>query len=948
MKNRSLLFGFFALTFGACMFMLTTSGSYRNLSGQSDTEIFSDGIKAGWSYMAQLRGNQVTGQVNPADVINARNQAKELKSSGAIGLNWTSMGPDNIAGRTRAIIIDNRDNTAKTIIAGSVSGGLWKSTTGGLTWNQVQTGNNVLNVSCMTQAPGGDIYVGTGETFSSERLNLFSGFIGQGIYKSTDGNTFTKLASTNPGSVNNPSADWAFVNKIAAGNNGVVLAATNNGLRFSSDGGQNWVFAKSGSQNLSGNSTEVKIGPDGAIAASVDNLLYISSNGTSDGFVLRSTGAGQDSLPNEAIGRIEVAFAPSDASTIYAMMVSDGSVSGNLRGQLRGIFVSRDKGETWKIVGPGGSVLFNVFGNSTTGINYGEYAGCIVVSPANPDKIFIGGVTVWEGTKIQETGFYQWQERRNTSFVGILIHSIAINPNNTQNIYFSNDLGVGVTSNNFESVQSLNRNYKTSMFYTVAYDDMGRTLGGTQGNGVLYLDRKGNTVENATQILGNFVGGTVDMSMINPAAVFYSSTGGLLVRSNDYGVSEANSFLYGAEVANQNSGNFITPFKLWESFNNVYSRDSVTFKATKNHNAGDVVIARSKNNQFPFKYTLPVGLNNGDTLQVKDVVSSLMFIGTSNAVYMSRNILNFSSLPSWDRIANITGVPSSLAFSSDANYVYVGTTDGKLYRIANVALAYDSIRADVRSSGCIINTSIVKDFGQRYVTSIAVDPKNDNHVIVTLGNYGNSEFVFRSTNALSSDPEFNPIQGNLPAMPVYSVIIEMNNTSRVILGTELGVYSTESLSASPTWSAENTGLGTIPVMMVRQQTISRPWIENYTGVNNFGAIYIATHGNGIFENRLFVGIDGPDFEDSPISKTLKVYPNPVQSEVNFSLSLSKNENIQIEIFNLRGTLVKSLETFVLRGDQNISVSADGLSNGTYLLKVTSDTGVRVAKFVTAR
>lgn len=946
MKNRSLLFGLLVLTFCACVFVLTTSGTFRNFPGQSEPGSLSDDLKAGWSYMAQLRGNQATGQVNPADVIKARNQAKELKSSAAIGLNWTSMGPDNVSGRTRAIIIDNRDNTGKTIITGSVSGGLWKSTTGGLTWNQIQTGGNILNVSCIAQAQVGDIYVGTGETFSSERLNLFSGFIGQGIYKSTDGNTFTKLASTNPSASNNPSADWAFVNKIAAGNNGVVLAATNNGLRFSSDGGQNWVFAKTGTQNLSGNSTEVKIGPDGTIAASVDNLLYISANGTSDGFVLRSTGAGQDSLPSEGIGRIEVAFAPSEASTIYALMVSDGSVTGTYRGQLRGIFVSHDKGSTWKVVGPGGSVLFNVFGNSTTGINYGQYAGCIVVNPVNPNKIYVGGVTVWEGTRIQETGFYQWQERSN--FEGLYYHSIAINPNNTQNIYFSTDMGVGVTSDNFESGQSLNRNYKTSMFYTVAFDDRGRTLGGTQGSGVVYIDGQGNTPENASRLSGNFIGGTVDMSMVNPAAVFYSSTGGQLSRSNDYGESEANSFLYGTEVTNLNAANFITPFKLWESFNNVNSRDSVTFKATKNHNAGDVVIAHSKNHQFPFKYTLPVNLNNGDTLKVKDIVSSLMFVGTTNAVYMSRNILNFSTLPSWDRIANITGVPSAIAFSSDANYVYVGTTDGKLVRIANVALAYDSVRADVRSTGCIINNSVVKDFGLRYVTSIAVDPHNDNHVIVTLGNYGNTEYVFRSTNALSQNPDFNPVQGNLPKMPVYSAIIEMNNSNRVILGTEMGVYSTESLSASPSWSAENTGLGTIPVMSVRQQTTSRPWIENFTGVNNFGAIYIATHGNGIFENRLFVGIDGPDINEPTISKTLKVYPNPVQSEVNFSLSFLKNEHIKIEIFNLNGTLVKSLETGVLRGDRNISVSADGLSNGTYILKITSETGIHVGKFVVTR
>jgi hypothetical protein len=218
-----------------------------------------------------------------------------------------------------------------------------------------------------------------------------------------------------------------------------------------------------------------------------------------------------------------------------------------------------------------------------------------------------------------------------------------------------------------------------------------------------------------------------------------------------------------------------------------------------------------------------------------------------------------------------------------------------------------------------------------------------------LGNYGNSEYVFRSTNALSQFPDFNPIQGNLPAMPVYSAIIEMSNSNRVILGTELGIYTTEVLSANPSWTAENTGLGAIPVMMVRQQTTSRPWIEEYTGVNNFGAIYIASHGNGIFENRLFVGIDEPSNQDLPSSKTLNVYPNPVQTDVNLSITLAQSEQVRVDIYSLKGTLVKSVEMGVLaRGEQKISVSADGMVNGTYILKVTSGAKSQVAKFVIAR
>lgn len=949
MKNRRLLFGFLALIFGVGTIFLTTSGTFRQMVSSVVTGDFTGGQENGRDYLSQIRNNQITGKIDPADVIKARNQASGMRNSRAIGLNWSSMGPDNFAGRTRAIIIDNRDNTGRTILSGSVSGGLWKSTTGGLTWNQLETGGVILNVSCIDQAPGGEIYVGTGETFSSERLNMFSGFIGQGIYKSTDGTNFTRLASTDPGGSNNQEAEWAFVNKVAAGANNRVVAATAKGLKYSSDGGETWKIAKDNNgQKLDGFACEVKMASDGAIAAVVDEMLYVSENGAYDNFVLRSTGSEPDGLPNTAIQHIEVAFAPSHENTLYAVLVSDGSLVLTLPGQLKGVYVSKDKGKTWRIVGPGASTIFNVFGNAANTAHYGDYAASITVHPTNPDLIYLGGVNIWEGKKILETGFYEWNQI-TAGQAGIYFHQIAVNKNNGQNIYAASDRGIYSTENNFLTSKSLNKNYRTSMFYTVGFDDKGRAIGGTQGNGVVFLDRKGNTPETGNVILPTFVGGSVEFSMINPEAVFYSSTGGNLVRSNDLGVSPANEFIYGKEITNNNTGVFMTPFRLWENFNNPHSRDSITFFAKTSYPAGEVLKLASKNSQFPFYHTLTAPLAKGDSLRVKDPVSSKFFVGMFNAVYMSRNVLDFSKLPSWDRIANITGTPSCLAYSSDANYVFVGTTDGKLVRIANLALAYDSIRADVRSSGCIVSNSVVKDFNGRYITSVAVDPNDDSHVIVTLGNYGNTDYVYRSKNALAQFPDFTPFQGNLPAMPVYSSLIEMNGTNRVILGTERGIFTTESSGSNPEWAEENDGLGEIPVMMVRQQTVSRPWIEGIPGISNYGAIYLASHGNGIFENRKFVGIDEHGSKPKVSKASLEIYPNPVQSEVNFRIDLSGNSAVQANIYNLKGALVKSVNFGKPGlGVHQLTIPASDLINGTYLIQVSEGSSVKTAKFVVTK
>ena len=96
---------------------------------------------------------------------------------------WRDLGPDNVGGRTRALVIDKDDN--QVMYTGGVSGGTWKSTNGGQTWRP--TGDlSVYNgiVSCMTQTTSGDLYYGTGEaqlTSSGVNGEKNSAFIGAGV-----------------------------------------------------------------------------------------------------------------------------------------------------------------------------------------------------------------------------------------------------------------------------------------------------------------------------------------------------------------------------------------------------------------------------------------------------------------------------------------------------------------------------------------------------------------------------------------------------------------------------------------------------------------------------------------------------------------------------------------------------------------------------------------------
>ena len=106
---------------------------------------------------------------------------------------WVSRGPDNVGGRTRAIMFDPNDLTNETVFAGGVSGGLWKNTKiseENKVWERVNLPNN-LNVSAIAYDPNNTniFYVGTGESYSGS-----TNVIGDGVWKSEDaGVTWSKV-----------------------------------------------------------------------------------------------------------------------------------------------------------------------------------------------------------------------------------------------------------------------------------------------------------------------------------------------------------------------------------------------------------------------------------------------------------------------------------------------------------------------------------------------------------------------------------------------------------------------------------------------------------------------------------------------------------------------------------------------------------------------------------
>ena len=386
MKNKNVLLSLLVLVVAGCFVVLVANGISKksNYTPRKTTDHQSGyGINGAINYLASMRNNKTTGDIDPKWVFKAREDVDKLtKSKGVsnLGISWSEVGPDNIGGRTRAILIDKTN--PNIMYAGGVSGGVWKSTTGGSSWVKLDDFADNLAIASLAQGADGAIYVGTGEGLgvSDGAANGSTSFIGKGIFKSTDGVTFTSLTSTVPATGNSLGSPWAFIDRIACDpvNPLRIYAATNNGLRSTSDGGVTWVWpVKSGSNNNTLNCTDVDVATDGTVTCAIGGKCQISPNGDEGTFVNESTG-GAGHLPNGGVGRIEIAIAPSDPNYMYANVAGSG-------GAFLNVYRSVNKGVDWSIIGPGGSSLFNLFGAN----NQGTYDNTIVVHPTNPDRIFV-------------------------------------------------------------------------------------------------------------------------------------------------------------------------------------------------------------------------------------------------------------------------------------------------------------------------------------------------------------------------------------------------------------------------------------------------------------------------------------------------------------------------------------------------------------------------------
>jgi hypothetical protein len=973
MKRLALgLIGSLVIISGALVLNNSFSKEQLYVPRSENTEITKNTIHGAAEWQAQKRNNLLTGSVDIKDIDNARKQIAQLrKAKDGSTLTWKELGPTNIGGRCRSVIFDK--NNPNIMYAGGVSGGLWKSTTSGNSWSQVVYSGDTetndipnLNIGAICQDAAGTIYFGTGEGFYQGYGTGSRGFEGAGIWKSTDGETFTRLSST--WSDSESKNTFVYVNKLVAHPTtaGKIFAATNRGIQMSEDGGETWTnpilnVAEFPIKEFAG---DVRISSDGNfLIADVGVNAYVSYEGGAYGTWEKITGSGEGDLPLSS-SRTEFAIAPSNSNVVYAQCTkSDGS--------LLNVYRSDNKGQDWYIIGPGGSINFNPLGEQ------GTYNNVIEVYPNDEDRIILGGqFALWNWGKTEGWNLltYWSIDLNDLQYVHADQHALVFHPTNPDIIFCGSDGGLHRSTDGGTTWQVKNKYFNITQFYAIAHGVVeSEVLGGTQDNGSLLLNPANNvstgTSHEYYEVSGGD-GGYSEISQINPNIIFTTIYYGQLYRSDEKGNANTMQSPFSTRITSTITGigdasgghPFVTPIALWESFYDENSLDTVYKLAPRDLEAGEIVdIESNVPNRF-FYVTLTEDVAEDDTVKAHDTFQSLFAIGFNGSIWVTRDALSMRKSPYWVPVASIPGyVANCMEWSADGDILYVATTSGNnstLYRIKGFVENRTYDRMDNINENYGLTVDIIAQFNNRTITGIGVDPEVAGNVVITLGNYGSANFVYYSTSAnvapavSSGAGSFSSKQGNLPSMPVYDAVILWSDSRKVIVGTEFGVYSTDDITAStPVWNDENeNGFDYVPVYSLRQQIHRNGWITGInqdSGVRNHGYIYAGTHGRGAFVCKDFGGPTNVAPISNNISSTsVTVFPNPASEITNFSINIDKNSDVQIGIFDIQGKLV-DLVTYdnLSKGRHSKVYNCSKLNSGVYLVRMKAGETVQTTKLI---
>lgn len=763
---------------------------------------------------------------------------------------YSCIGPWNVGGRTRALAVDVFHENI--VIAGSVSGGIWRSMDSGQTWQLTSSPMQPFNITCITQdtrkGHEGTWYAGTGELLGGSASNNAAYYYGNGMLKSTDnGITWNVLNTTT--STNNTSFDilWDFIWNTCvrlSDTANTVYAATYGAIYRSQDGGKKWSKTLGGASATGGG---YSVYTD--VASDSNGIMYasLSSDGWQKGYYRSTDGKKWTLISNASLPpnhkRTSIAIDPNNPDIVYFFAETPDYGKQTFDFRKTPAFHSLWKYEYISGDGSGSGGKWTDLSNNIPSIGgaFGFYYSqtgydlFIRVMPGNSDAIFLGGTNLWsnlEGFRGTTTTHWIGGYGVNTTMPDYQLypdhhpdqHNLVFLPSNPNVAFSTCDGGIfktrDITSANVVW-ESLNHGYLTTQFYSVAIDhgkpNSHLVIGGLQDNGTFW-NRSGDPTSDWV-MPGN---GDGSYGYITAGAGFY----------------------YLSKQEGKIGRYLVDTLGAWTQMCRL-DPDSVNKK------------------EYQFINQFAVNPRNEKQL----------FLPTDKRIWRNNDVTQIPLHAQLDTVAVntgwevLTGTVDTNQFwisiacsNTPRGIVYAGSDIGKLIKMPSAEDAQPQVLD-------ITNASFPKN---GYINQIAIDPTNADRIMVVFSNYGIPSVFYSADGGttftdVSANLEQNPDgSGNGPSCRTAAIMTLSDGTRAFFVGTSAGLYATDTLMGSQTrWvlqAPEALGYAVVNALDFR---------------NEDGWLFAATHGFGMWKAEFSKRNQVLGMEPQNASlNALTVWPNP--------------------------------------------------------------------------
>jgi len=735
--------------------------------------------------------------------------------------------------------------------AGAASGGIWKTTDGGLRWQPVSDNMPVAAIGALAVAPSDPsvVWAGTGEAWAIRDSDV----IGDGIYKSVDaGRTWVHKGLDETGRIgriivhpSNP--DVVFACAIGR----ITGSQQERGVFRTTDGGATWqrvlfVDENTGCSGLSidaknprtlfAGTWQVEMHPWAMLSGGPGSGIYVSRDGGETWSKVEATG-----LPKSPLGKIDVAVAPTDSNRVYALIQTKDQGS---------LWRSDDGGRGWRVVNWSREL-----------IGRAGYYIHLRVSPANEDEILVSNSSFFQSTDGGLTF-------RSVPWGGDN-HDIWWDPLNADRFAITHDAGITLTTQHGRSTQRVT--LPIGQMYHVAVDNQipyyvysNMQDDGTMRGSVIAAENAGAGYNGSGNTWDHGLGGCESgFTIPDPADpnIVWSTCYGNKVTRYDHRTKIARSVapaMITLDSPPQDSKyrcHWTAPIAI-DPFdhNNVYYGCNVIFR-TSNGGQSWQVVSPDLSTQDPSK-----------------IVSSGGIVGDNLGQFAPEVIFAIA--------------PSEI----EKGVIWVGTNDGKIWYTRDGGAKWNDVSKNVAGMPAwgVISKIEPSHFsgGTAYVAV-------DHHLMDRREPY-----IFKTTDYGAT---WTRVNGDLPNQHplsyVKAVAENPNRPGMLFAGTGRGFYY--SMDDGAHWTEVSAGLPRAPVSWVVVQ-------------KQFHDVVVSTYGRGLY---VLDDITPLEQAGPPTTEAAPHFypPRPAyrwtqrgRALLNFSLNAEPREPVQLQIADSSGAVVREL------------------------------------------